>query len=153
PLPPVAREWPENRWDYFAADTAETALFRGETLLHTDINPSNVLIGRQHTWVVDWAWPTRGAAFIDIACLVVQLIASGHHPESAEEWASSCAVWAEAEPKAVDAFAAANLRMYRRRADRNPETEWLQAMADAAQKWADLRTGSTPSNLANSWRR
>ncbi|MGW2326675.1 phosphotransferase [Streptomyces sp. NPDC001700] len=138
-LPEVARDWPETRWDRFAAEKAEAELFRGDALLHTDINPSNVILGERGRWIVDWSWPTRGAGFIDPACLVVQLIAAGHTAEAAEEWAAGCAAWANADPSAIDAFAAATLRMNRSRADRYPEAAWLEAMAAAARGWAAHR--------------
>ncbi|GAA3616795.1 protein kinase [Streptomyces sp. S1A] len=142
-LPEVAREWPETRWDRFAGDEGQAALLRGDDLLHTDINPGNMMIGEHTAWAVDWSWPTRGAGFIDPACLVVQLIAAGHSPESAESWASGCAAWADADPKAVDAFARANALMYRVFADRKPDASWLGAMADASRAWADHRGVST----------
>ncbi|MFE9066042.1 hypothetical protein [Streptomyces violaceusniger] len=44
--PEVARDWPETRWDRFVRDKAEADLFRGEGLLHTDINPSNLIVGQ-----------------------------------------------------------------------------------------------------------
>jgi hypothetical protein len=37
----------------------------GDALLHTDFNPLNILVGPDRVWMIDWAWPTRGAAFID----------------------------------------------------------------------------------------
>ncbi|WP_327430556.1 hypothetical protein [Streptomyces sp. NBC_01236] len=138
-LPEVARDWPETRWDRFALDAAEAELFRGQSLLHTDINPSNLIVGEQSMWAVDWAWPTRGAPFIDPALFVVQLVAAGHTAEGAESWASHCTAWTKADPKAVDAFAAATLRMYRAFAERKPDVPWLKAMEAAAQAWADHR--------------
>jgi RIO-like serine/threonine protein kinase len=30
-------------------------------LLHTDFNPLNVLMTADGAWIIDWAWPTRGA--------------------------------------------------------------------------------------------
>jgi hypothetical protein len=137
-LPGIARGWAETRWDRFAQGDA--ALFRGNSLLYTDINPSNFLIGDHGTWAVDWSWPTRGAAFIDPACLVLQLIAAGHTPESAEAWVADCPAWTGSDPKAVDAFAAASLRMSRQLADRKPDQTWLAAMADAAQAWVTHRS-------------
>ncbi|MGY4959001.1 phosphotransferase [Streptomyces nigrescens] len=138
-LPEVARDWPETRWNRFAADEADAHLFQGEALLYTDINPSNLMIGDQTTWAVDWSWPTHGAAFIDPACLVVQLIATGHSAKSAESWTSGCTAWADADPKGIDAFAAATLRMYRAFAERKPGASWLRAMTEAAQSWAAHR--------------
>ncbi|MEV5570367.1 protein kinase [Spirillospora sp. NPDC052269] len=136
--PEIAREWPETRWDRFAP-FEERALFAGEDLLHTDIHPNNFLLGDDGCWLVDWAWPTTGAGFIDSALLVVQLIATDHTPASAESWASRCRAWQKAVPAAVDAFASANLRMLRASAERSPEATWRKAMADAAQAWTDHR--------------
>lgn len=143
PLPEVARDWPETRWDRHATNEADTALFTGQTLLYTDINPGNLLIADQHTWAVDWSWPTHGAAFIDPACLVVQLVAAGHSTTSAESWAAGCTAWEKADTRAIDAFATATMRMWQRSADRRPDTPWLHAMAEAAHQWADHR-GITP---------
>ncbi|MFE1172543.1 phosphotransferase [Streptomyces sp. NPDC058773] len=138
PLPGEADEWQETRWDRFADET-DTQLFRGKTLLFTDINPDNLMMGYGRAWAVDWSWPTHGAAFIDPSCLIVQLIAAGHTPESAEHWAGSCKGWTDADTRAIDAFAAATARMNRAFADRNPDASWLGAMADAAQAWVDHR--------------
>jgi len=138
-LPDIARDWPETRWNRFTPNEAEAALLQGDALLHTDINPGNIMIGAGRAWAVDWSWPTRGAGFIDPACLVVQLVASGHSARSAETWASECVAWAKADPVAVTAFAAANARMYRAHARRKPDTAWLGAMADAAHTWATHR--------------
>jgi len=135
-LPDVARGWPETRWNRFATDEAETALFQGDALLYTDINPSNIMIGATNTWAVDWSWPTRGAGFIDPACLVVQLIAAGHSAHSAESWASECTAWTKADPTAISAFVTATARMYRTFAERKPDAAWLGAMAEAAHSWA-----------------
>jgi Ser/Thr protein kinase RdoA (MazF antagonist) len=134
-LPEVARSWRETRWDAYAADAADAELFRGDALLHTDVNADNVLVGAERSWLVDWAWPTRGAAFIDPATLVLQLIAAGHTAESAEQWASRCPAWTEADPRAVDAFARASVRMYENFAARRPEEAWLAAMVATARAW------------------
>ncbi|MFI1676046.1 protein kinase [Streptomyces sp. NPDC020607] len=141
PLPEVAQDWPETRWNRFAADAEEAKLFAGDSLVHGDINPSNLLLGEDGSWVVDWAWPTRGSAFIDPALLVLQLISAGQLPEDAEAWVSRCDAWTEADPWGIDAFAMANLRLYRKRAKRFPEQAWLRAMEASAQEWVDHRRG------------
>lgn len=138
-LPEVARDWPETRWNRFAADEREAELFQGNALLHADINPSNLLVGGRKAWVVDWAWPTRGAAFIDPAQLVVQLVSAGHSAEAAESWAGRCEQWVNADPAAIDAFATATVRMWGSLADQRPKEPWLKAMTAAAQEWADCR--------------
>ncbi len=50
--------------------------------------PGNVLIASDAR-LVDWAWPTRAAPWIDPACWIVWLIASGHNPADAETSAAS----------------------------------------------------------------
>src|SRR5262249_13664295 len=67
------------RWAAYL-DASACAWLAGDVLLHTDFNPLNVLIAPQATWIVDWAWPTRGAAFIDPACFLLRLMANGHPP-------------------------------------------------------------------------
>ncbi|MFF5720248.1 phosphotransferase [Streptomyces buecherae] len=138
PAPDVARTWAENRWDRFTEpETAQ--LFRGGTLLHTDIHPSNVMVGDGRSWLVDWSWPTLGAAFIDPACMVVQLISAGHTPAQAETWADQCEGWSKADPAALDAFARATHRMWVTRAEGRPDESWLGAMVTAAQEWTRHR--------------
>ncbi|CAM5312287.1 protein kinase [Streptomyces abikoensis] len=138
-LPDVARDWWEDRWDAYVGSEEEAALLRGDALLHTDINPSNLVTGPAGAWLIDWSWPTRGPGFIDPACFVVQLISAGHSPVSAESWAAECTAWASADPKAIDVFAAADLRMLRVLADRRPDEAWLADLAAAAQAWTDHR--------------
>ncbi|EMF00737.1 hypothetical protein H340_09660 [Streptomyces mobaraensis NBRC 13819 = DSM 40847] len=137
--PSAARNWKEERWDAYVRSEDELAFFRGDALLHTDINPSNVMVGDAGSWLIDWSWPTRGAPFIDPACFVVQLVSAGHSPRSAEGWAARCTAFAHADTKAIDAFAAADLRMHRAIAAQHPQEKWLQALADAAQAWAAHR--------------
>jgi len=139
PLPEIARSWTETRWDRFASNNSETELFRGDTLLHTDINPSNFVVVKQRVWAVDWAWPTKGAGFIDPALLVLQLIAAGHTPDSAETWAAELPAWNDAAPEAINAFAAATLRMYRAAAGRKPDEYWLGAMVESCRTWTEHR--------------
>lgn len=138
-LPEVARDWPETRWDRFADDASQAERFRGDALLHGDINPSNFMIGERNTWAVDWSWPTRGAAFIDPAALVVQFVSAGHSPAAAEAWAAHCPAWTGAHPGAVDAFAAATVRMHQEIVRRRPEEQWRKAMLTAARSWAAHR--------------
>lgn len=140
-LPEVAWWWTETRWDRFAADPVEAELFRGDNLLHTDINPGNLIVGERRMWAVDWAWPTRGAGFIDPALLALQLVSAGHSPQEAETWASGCEAWATAPSRAVDAFASASARMYQAFAERRPGELWLEAMVAAAREWVGYRRG------------
>jgi thiamine kinase-like enzyme len=133
-------DWRENRYDRHAGRTA--GLLAGGTLLHGDINPDNLLVVPDgEVTIVDWSWPTHGAALIDPACLTVQLIAAGHTPAEAEGWVARCTAWREADPAALDAFAIAAVRMYRRFEQPDPEP-WRRAMTAAAD-WARHRGQAT----------
>jgi hypothetical protein len=63
---PVKRA--EQRWAAYVDDDTDLGLLAGTALLHTDFNPLNVLMTADAAWIIDWAWPTRGAAFIDRDC-------------------------------------------------------------------------------------
>ncbi len=85
PCPGLPLKSAPQRW---ASYTHDPELFTGDQLLHTEWSPGNVLIN-DTAHLVDWAWPTRGAAWIDPACWVVWLVASGHSPQSAQDWQRS----------------------------------------------------------------
>ncbi|MEU6822782.1 aminoglycoside phosphotransferase [Streptomyces atriruber] len=129
----------EQRFADYVDAPGDAALLRGDTVLHTDWTPDNVLIVDGAARVVDWAWPTRGAAWIDAACWVVWLISAGHTPDEAELWAAKTPAWATAPPRAVDVFAVAQQRLWTGIAADNPETGWKRSLADAATRWADHR--------------
>jgi hypothetical protein len=140
PLPDAVRDWPENRYDRYAAD-GEAALFAGSALLHGDIGPDNFLmLPGGEAKVVDWAWPTRGAGFIDPSLLVVQLVSAGYTAAEAEKHASGCTAWREADPDAITAFARAMVGMYEVIEQRDPAS-WRKAMTRAAEEWTRHRTG------------
>lgn len=124
----------EQRW-YGFTDTPE--LFAGGHLLHTDLSPSNVLINGR-AYLVDWGWPTRGAAWIDPACWVVSLIAAGHTPLSAEKWAERVPSWNEASPAALKAFAHVQAAIWNDIAAGFTD-EWIKNLAKAAWLWARYR--------------
>ena len=136
-LPDVMRSWRETRWDQYSDGAA--GRFRGRTLLHGDISPNNLLVGPDaNVTIVDWAWPTYGAGFIDPACFAVRLIAAGHTPAQAEEWASRCNGWRDADPSAIDAFALATERMHQR-FERSSPKPGHRVIAEAATAWAAYR--------------
>jgi hypothetical protein len=128
------------RWSAYL-DNHACAWLDGDTLLHTDFNSLNVLIAPQATWIVDWAWPTRGAAFIDPACFPLRLMASGHTATSAERWAAQCAGWDQAPAPAINAFAISSARLFAETARDDPEP-WKQQLASAASQWMTYRANS-----------
>jgi hypothetical protein len=59
------------RWAAYVDREADLDLLDGDALLHTDFNSLNILLRPDRTWIIDWAWPTRGAAFIHAACFLI----------------------------------------------------------------------------------
>ncbi|GAA0517894.1 hypothetical protein [Saccharopolyspora thermophila] len=56
--------------------------------MHTDLHVDQFLISNDHcVRVIDWGWPSAGAAWVDTALLVIRLILAGHTPAEAEAWA------------------------------------------------------------------
>ncbi|WP_084963725.1 hypothetical protein [Thermoactinospora rubra] len=133
----------EQRWAGYVGSSAELEHFRGETLLHTDYNPCNVLVGARAT-LIDWAWPTRGAAWIDPACWVLRLVAQGQTPAEAESWAGRVGSWREASAEGIDAFARASVRLWDEIAAADPQP-WKTGMALAAREWCSYRGSGPPA--------
>ena len=143
PTPDVPLKRIEQRWAAYA-DPGELALLAGDSLLHTDLNPGNLLVADTGVSVVDWAWPTAGAGWIDPACLALWLIAEGHTPARAEAWAWAHTHLAGVDPNALDVFTAVNRRLWRSIADDNPQP-WKQRVAAAAHHWYQHRHGHAAS--------
>lgn len=129
-------EW-ETRW----MSAAE-----GDTLLHADLRPDNMV--REHAggevFVVDWAFGYRGAAWFDTAWIVPYLIMDGHTPASAEAALAGIPAWESAHPDAVTALAvsvAGHWELARRRPSRPVLRAYQDREAAAALAWTAYRTG------------
>ncbi len=129
------------RWAAYVDGEADLDMLDGDALLHTDFNPLNILLGPDRTWIIDWAWPTRGAAFIDPACFLIRLMAAGHSPSQAEALAAQCLGWRQASPIAIDMFALASTRLYDEIAREDPQPS-KQRLATVARDWARHRLGA-----------
>ncbi|MBF6175711.1 aminoglycoside phosphotransferase [Nocardia blacklockiae] len=125
----------EVRWGAYLDDPAEGARFAGTTLLHTDWNYSNVLVGEAGARLVDWPWATRGASWIDPCCWIVWLVFAGHEPAAAERWAARVPAWHSAGPGDRPWFATALAAEWTATATRNPNI-WTHGLRDAARRWA-----------------
>jgi hypothetical protein len=150
PCPDVPGVKDASRWRLYA-DGGDTTPFEGDALLHTDWKPDNVLIQTDGTVrVVDWAWPTRGAAWIDPAGLLIQLIANGHTPAQAEAHVACVRAWQQAPVSSVNSFCRANVRLWDEIAGNNP-TPWHRSMAGAARSWAQTRLAdhASPQQVAD----
>lgn len=136
PLPAVLnRKRVERRWEMMG----EVTPLAGDTLLHADLNPANVLLGEDGTaHVVDWTFAGRGAAFLEMALLVPWLLQAGHSPAEAERWAARFPAWTSADPSAIDLFARVFADKWQTNITGNP-ADWALAHAAAAQRWALYR--------------
>ncbi|MFD0688122.1 phosphotransferase [Actinomadura fibrosa] len=116
--------WFESRWSTYAPAPRELVHLAGGTLLHTDLNPGNVLIGPHRATLVDWGMASRGAAFVNPADLVVNLIACGHTPRDAETTVADLHAWRDSDPEVIDFYA------------RTVASTWLQALWSYTHPWA-----------------
>ncbi|MDH6137364.1 aminoglycoside phosphotransferase (APT) family kinase protein [Kitasatospora sp. MAA4] len=119
----------------------------GDCLLHVDLRADNMLMRDGDALAVDWAHLHQGAAWLDPAFLVPQLIRAGHTPAQAEALIADLPAWADAPPAAITSFAAAQAG-YWERSSRLPAPTGVpylrgyQAdMAAIGRTWTEYRTG------------
>lgn len=138
PRPDLPLQRLADRWSLFA-EASELELLSGDTLLHTDLNPENILVDEatDEVHVVDWSWPALGAAWVDVAALVLRLVASGHTPAQADRWAAQFPSWAAAPAYAVDTLSAANAKVW---TQIGSTVATCGGMMIAAQQWAAYRS-------------
>ncbi|KPI18525.1 hypothetical protein OK074_7950 [Actinobacteria bacterium OK074] len=128
----------EQRFAAYAVVPADLEYFAGASLLHTDLNDHNVIVD-DSAHLVDWAWATRGAAWLDAGYWVVWLIAAGNHtPESAEHRAGRIPAWNTAPAAGITAFARATENVWEEIAGDDPD-EWTERMLRASRLWARFR--------------
>jgi Phosphotransferase enzyme family len=140
PCPDVVHMRIERRWENLTEDVSPMA---GDALLHTDLNQNNMLITPdRRAYVVDWAFTSRGAAWLELGQLIPWLLTAGHGPEEAEEWVSQFPSWLDADPETIDLYAGLHAELWRRRSEARPEP-WIPPYAAVIQKWADYRKGRT----------
>jgi len=108
--------------------------FAGDALLHTDWQSTNAIVTAEGVRLVDWAWATRGAPWIDPGCWVVWLVLAGHRPADAERWAAQVPAYGAAAPTDLDLLATALAREWQRAADENPSRP-TSRLRDAAASW------------------
>ncbi|MDJ0463096.1 aminoglycoside phosphotransferase [Streptomyces sp. H27-C3] len=116
---PLLSAW--DRWGYYCADDDEP-LLHGETLLHTDLAATNILMLTGQARVIDWAWAATGPAWADTALWAARLISDGGHSTAeAARWAHKMPAFRTASPRAVAVLTQAE-----------------------ASRWADLAADGTP---------
>ena len=131
-------KYADDRWKPYLDDPRDAQALTGTALLHTDWMPDNVIISDGRAWLIDWAWATIGAPWIDPACWLVRLIAHGHPIREAEATARQLPAYASADPAHVAVFARANANTWNEIEHANP-APWTQAMTAASRAWAAHR--------------
>ncbi|MEU4214054.1 hypothetical protein [Actinoplanes sp. NPDC026623] len=137
PPPDIELREAAQRLAAYVPHEEELWYFEGDTLLHTDWNHANVIVG-DRARIVDWGWATRGAPWLDAGYWTIWLIASGHSPQSAERWAAQIPAWRAAPQAGVTAFAAANARLWAEIGGDHPDA-WTHRMMTASSQWRDSR--------------
>jgi hypothetical protein len=138
PCPSLPVKTAENRWKPYIDDPDDLHWLVGDRLLHTDYNPLNVLIADGRALLIDWAWPTKGAGWIDPACLIPRLMVAGHTAEQAETLCEDLPAWRMAPRRGLNAFAAASVRVWTEIAQAEP-CPWKEALQGAAHGWHQHR--------------
>ncbi|WP_438489536.1 phosphotransferase [Streptomyces sp. S186] len=96
-------------------DADQLSLLSGGSLLHTDTNPHNLLVGEERCWIVDWAMPAAGPAWVDVAYTTVRLMEADVSAGEALDWSGQFSSWREADPAAVEAFVTGVCRQWEAR--------------------------------------
>lgn len=79
-------------------------LLAGSSLVHLDLRDDNVLIGDDgDVWFVDWNFPSLGAPWIDLVCILLSARGDGHDVEGIID---AHPMTKDADPHAVDSLLA-----------------------------------------------
>ncbi|GAA2712078.1 phosphotransferase [Micromonospora olivasterospora] len=110
----------------------------GRMLVHSDLNPTNLIVTQAALRIVDWAWATKAASWVELALLVQWLIGSGHTPEQAERWLAQFPAWDAVGREVLDDFAAKNAAKWLAKSRQSTEA-WVHDLAAWAGEWAAHR--------------
>ncbi|RPF30365.1 aminoglycoside phosphotransferase [Streptomyces sp. TLI_185] len=138
PAPALELKSMPHRLRTFVDDPADLSWFAGDSLLHTEWNPHNVLVSGDRALFVDWGWASTGAAWIDPALWLLWLIAHGHTCDQAERASATHPAWALAPAEGLNALARVQRRLWDSIAAESTD-DWANPMREAARSWEEHR--------------
>lgn len=127
----IGPEYGEREMYEWALDKFTPGMLAGATLVHYDLSASNMLIKDGRVWVLDWAWATRAAPWVDYAILAPRLIQAGHTPHQIDDLFAGSSAWKEARTPGLAGLAAA-WTLYRVHAALYGPVQHRQSRAQAA---------------------
>jgi hypothetical protein len=110
----------------------------GDTLVHTDLGPANLIVTPRGLRIVDWAMAAKAATWVELAMLAPWLISAGHTPEQAEQWLARHPAWQLIDTAVLDYFATKNAEKW---ASKSAGTTmaWIRDLAAWTSRWAAYR--------------
>lgn len=110
----------------------------GVSLIHTDLNPANLIVTGKGLRIVDWAYATKAAPWLELAMIVPWLIGSGHTPAQAEQWLAQFPAWNSVGEDVLDHFAHSNAAKWAAKAQTS-SLPWVHDLADWTGQWKRFR--------------
>lgn len=133
-----------SQWGMYAdaLNALPASALEGDTLLHYDLHAGNLLVTDNATYVIDWSFACRGAAWIDAAMLVPRLIEVGHTPAQAEALMAALPAWESVPADALTGLAALWTMFREYKALYGPEESraFRAKAAQAGRAWVTYRT-------------
>ncbi|MET8412555.1 aminoglycoside phosphotransferase [Streptomyces sp. NPDC005195] len=138
PAPALELKSMTHRYRTYVKEPADLSWFAGDSLLHTEWNPHNVLITADQALIVDWGWSSTGAAWIDPALWLLWLIAHDHTCHQAEQAAAAHPAWRHAPAEGLRVLAHVQRLLWDSIADESKD-DWATPMQKAAHAWEKHR--------------
>ncbi|GAA2692257.1 hypothetical protein [Nonomuraea recticatena] len=126
-----------------ALNGLDLAAVEGNTFLHYDLSPSNLLITPSGVRVIDWSFAVRGAAWVEPVMLAPRLIQAGHTPAQTEDLLEAVPAWRTAPPAAVTGLIAlwTLFRLYKTQYGPEDGRAFRARAAEAGRAWLRFRLG------------
>lgn len=133
PAPDVSLFGPKARFGF------EHPAMHGDTLVHTDLGPANLIVTSHGLRIVDWAMAAKAAPWVELAMLAPWLVGAGHTPEQADLWLARNPAWRWADPEVLDYFAAKNAEKWASRSAGAAAAAWIYDLAAWTAAWSAYR--------------